>query len=255
MAKLTDEEKVKAFEGGGVDATADETPEEESKPDEEEASQEVETAKEETNSDETEETPEPLTKPFPWLKGDKPEEWVEELKVAYENSTNEALRLNEVLKTQPTAQAAETPPPTTTQVDPNAAVIAQMQAYLQGQTIEAFDKFAKSYPQAREPGEFDKFTKASNGAYQALTDVLGRAPSNAELFENIAKFLNWQPSDKTARKDAALKDATASSSTVSTGKTVKSTNVTEEELRVAERFFPHQSREDIIKGLAQVKNS
>lgn len=247
MAK-SDEEKVKQFENaGGVEAKADETPAEESTNPTEEESQAVETAKEEPNSDETEETPEPLTKPYDWLKGSTPEEWVEELKTAYENSTNEALRLKQTPSTPVEAPAPPAP------ADPNAGVIAQMQAYLQSQTIQDFDKFAKGYPQAREPGEFDKFTKASQGAYQALTDILGRAPTNPELFENIAKLLNWQASDKTARKDQALKDSGASPSTVSSSKAVKSTNVTEAELAVAERFFPTQSREDILKGLAAVK--
>lgn len=248
MATLTDEEKAAAFAKGGVEEeTPVEPPEEEPKPGAEEASQEVETAKEETNSNETEETPEPLTKPYPWLKGETPEQWVEELKVAYENSTNEALRLRQAPAAEPQIDQAP-------QASADAAVIAQMQAYLQSQTIQAFDKFAKNYPQAREPGEFDKFSKASNGAYQALNDILGRAPTNPELFEKIAKLLDWQPSDKIARKDAALKDSTASSSTVSTSKAIKSAGISDEEMRVAERFFPNQTRDEIIKGLVQVKN-
>lgn len=279
MAKLSDKEKVKAFEkaGGVEEETPVETPAEEPNPTEEEASQEVEgqtdtekTAEEieatetETPNEESPEETSTLTKPFPWLKGETPEEWNEELKKAYENSTNEALTqkkraddasalIEEAKKVIANTGTEETPAPTAFDIDSHPA-IQQLKAQQQVEMVKAFDDFTKSFPQARETDGFSQFEKASAGASQAFSAAFGRTPTYPELFEATANLLKWQPSDKTARKDAAIKEAASGSRTVSTSQPVKSSKVTEAQLGVARRLFPGQTDADIVKDLAQYVN-
>jgi len=266
MAELTDEEKVKQAFGDVESSKQDETTEKPETGSEEEAKAEVEEKTEEaekTEESESETTTEPLTKPFPWLKGETPEEWTKELQTAYENSTNEALRIKKerddyaqlieeakrVIANQGKTEekTAESTSPLQADTLPE---IQYAKDLMQRDLVTSFDEFAKQYPQAREPEGFAQIEKASPGAAQAFFATYGRMATYPELFEKTAALLGWQPSSDQGKRDQAIRDQTTSSQTTSSSKPVKTVKITDEQLAVARRLFPNESDEDIVKGLA-----
>lgn len=260
---LTDEEKAKAFEN------AVETSEKETDESEEEATKsEEEQETEETNSEEskgTEGSDSTLTKPYDWLKGENPEDWVKELKTAYDNSTSGALTLKkerddalkiveEAKKIIASGGKEESKDETPSSFDLSGVPEIQWVRGLQQKQIEeAYDSFAKEYPQAREPANIQKVQEAVPGLGQALEKALGRQPTYQEIFDGAAKLLNWQPdrSAEQAKKDAKIKETSASSAVQSSSKTVSRTKITEEQLEVARKLFPGQSDADIVKDLSK----
>lgn len=204
----SDEDKVKAalakeVEDDNPDETADEGKDLTESTESQDESQKEESSSEEEQSSKVS----TFTKPqgFEWVKGDTQEEFIAGLTEAYKNSTGEALRLKDQLKTAttPTDDKGQT-------TDLNTLPEIQMlRAEQQSKMIEAFDEFAQKYPQAREPDSFEKFQKASDGVAQAFVAANGRLATYPELFNGVAQVLGWQASQ--AAKDAALKSATASS--------------------------------------------
>ena len=204
MAKSPDEEKVAAALAKEVEPEkAAEPKEEETQP--EPVDNEPEAEAEQAKPEEAEQ-PSTFTKPqgYEWVKGDTLAEFSENLRIAYENSTAEALRLRQAQAPPAPAPEASAPPATV------APELAYAQSLMQKDQIDSFNEFSTRYPQAREPEAFDKFSKALEGNSQAFLAANGRLPTYAELFEGTAHFLNWSPSDKSARKDAAIKDASVS---------------------------------------------
>lgn len=274
MAQLTDEEKAKKVFTGVDDQKSDETDKEDTSTSTEET-QEVDgqtedegtEASAEGESESETETTETLTKPFPWLKGETPDEWAKELAAAYENSTNEALRLKKqlddgsitveeakkIIATGKQESTATTQGAPALDLDSHPA-IQYMKSLEQREMVSAFDAFAKEYPQAREPDDFARFEKAASGASQAFTSVNGRAPTYPELFDATASLLKWQPAKDGARRDAAIKESASSQSSTSSTNPIKKTKLTEAQIAVAKRLFPNQSDEEIVKGLAQYVN-
>lgn len=157
-----------------------------------------------------------FTKPqgYEWVKGETLEEFNQNLITAYENSTKEALRLRQSAQAPAPSTPAPTNPATPNQDFNNLPEIQMLRAEQQSKMIEAFDTFSAKYPQAKEPQSFDQFEKATGGASQAYVAAFGRVPTYPELFEKTANLLGWQPSDQnSAKKDAAIKDAAASTGT------------------------------------------
>lgn len=262
MADSTEEDKVNAalakeVEEPKVPAEPEEKPEDRTDSKDETPEETPAPAEEETTTEEPEEEtpPSTFTKPegYEWVKGDTLEEFNQNLITAYENSTKEALRLRQAA--QPQAPAAS-PAPTggQPQFDINSIPEIQMlRAEQQSKMIDAFDDFAKKYPQAREPQSFDQFEKASAGASQAFASAFGRVPTYPELFEKTAQLLGWQASDKnTARKDAAIKEAGASTGTSTpTAAPPKASPFSAKSLEIARRIPGNESKSDadLVKEL------
>lgn len=286
MPQLTDEEKAKAILNDVDSEKKDETVEtDEADKEEEQEEQETEENSEETESEEEQSTEDEeeaeteesktFTKQFPNLKGETKDEYVKSLEEAYQNSTTEALRLKTVADdsaklvdeakriianansgngNNQVESGTETNPSLLT-LDSNPDV-QYAKALREKDMVEAFDKFTKEYPQAREPDDFDRFQKASTGAYQAFEAGRGRKPTFGELYLTIANTLGWQPVTNSAKKDAAIKNATASSQTISsTQSTAKQPKVSDAEIDVYQRMFPSKDRATAVKELSEVKNS
>lgn len=272
MAELSDEEKAKAL-FGDVDASADETSKNkdaESDKDDEANSDADDKSTEDNSSaktdDKSEEEPDAsktsLTKPYPWLKGDTPEQWTEELKTAYGSSTEEALRQKKraddleavveeakrIIANQ--GQSSDTAGTSATLDLDNHPIMQYAKTLQERDMINAWGEFTKKYPQATEADSFSKIEKASAGASQAFIALNNRQPTYQELFEETAALLRWQPADQRARKDAAIKEAVSSGAvTGTTAPTGKRSPITEEQMRVARRLFPNQTDEEISKDL------
>lgn len=287
MATLTDEERAQAVLGEEVEPTGDEPSNEPETPPEEEheAPEEVETPEidesdEEKPHEDKPKTEQPtdrtFTKQFPNLKGETAEEYLPELEKAYDNSFKEALRLNQLIKdneaavTQakqilaqaqvPVSQAPASPDVPTVPQAPALAAIDEHPAirYAKAKQTEdmlaAFDDFKKQYPQATDSDSFDQFTKASDGISVALTSALGRQPTYKELFPAIAGSLGWQPTVSTAKRDAAIKENTASSRVPGTQSATrpKPQKVSEQQVDAYLKMFTSKTREDAIKELSEV---
>lgn len=175
---------------------------------------------EESSSDSSEESKSTFTKPtgYEWVKGDTLEEFAQNLQVAYENSSKEALKLRQATQATPTPPVnPENQTPANPPANQDLSTLPEIQmlrAEQQSKMIGAFDEFVKEYPQAREPQSFDQLEKAMNGVSQAFTAANGRLPTYPELFKATADLLSWQPTDKNAgKKDAAIKEAGASTGT------------------------------------------
>lgn len=215
----TDEEKVAAAVAKEVEPEkAAETEEDQEQP-EPAADEPAEGTEEEQDKPEETEEPEAstFTKPegYEWVKGDNQDEFIQNLIVAYQNSSAEALRLRQATAPQPAPAAPA--PEQSVQAPVASPELAYAQSMMQKDQIDSFEKFAEKFPQAREPGDFDRFSKALEGTSQAFLATNGRLPTYSELFEGTASFLQWSPSDKSARKDAAIKDASTSGNTQATG--------------------------------------
>lgn len=267
MVTLTDEEKAKKVFGDVDDQKSDETSEDDKASTDNEEDQSLAADESgQTDSDASQSSQDTtLTKPFPWLKGETPEEWASELAKAYENSTNEALKLKKQLddgnitveqakqiianqSTVPQTQATAAQPT----FDVNSHPALQYAAsQMEREMITAFDSFAKEYPQARDPQDFDRMTKAADGAALAFRAANGRMPSYSELYQATANLLGWQAASKSAKRDAAIKEGAASSQVTGGSKPpARKTEITESQLQVARRLFPNQSDEDLIKDLS-----
>jgi len=216
MANSTDEEKVATALAKEVEPEKAAEPTEEPEQSEPVANEPAEESKESQDKPESEE-PEAstFTKPqgYEWVKGDNSEEFIQNLIVAYQNSTAEALRLRQAPAPAPAPAEAPAAAPAT----PIAPELAYAQSMMQKDQIDSFEKFAERFPQAREPEAFDQFSKALEGSSQAFLASNGRLPTYSELFERTAGFLQWSPSDKSARKDAAIKEASTSGNTQAPG--------------------------------------
>lgn len=270
MATLTDEEKAaKLLEGvdepkaqdepkkeTDAETTEEESPEEATTEEEKPTEAEAEPTAEEESTEE--EAPAPtFTKQFANLKGDSWEEYGPELEKAYQNSFDEGLklraRITELESIKPEAPAGEQP--AVPNLDSHPA-IAYAQAQMQNDMVNSFNEFAKRYPQARETDSFNKFEAAAKGVSSGIAAAEGRVPTYKELFEKTAQVLNWQPSDQIARKDAAIKEAGAESSTNSVTKPVPKVSVTEKELEIARKLVGPSNKQDdseLVKDLAKIK--
>lgn len=269
MADLSDEEKAKLVLGDEVESPADETSTEPEAPNDDDKDDIVEEAETETEEspEESEAEPTTFTKQFPNLKGATPDEYAKELENAYQNSFTEALRLKKLYDDdhalveeakriiaggQSAPEAPDTQTPSRLELDA-IPEIQYAKTLMNQQMFSAFDEFKKQYPQATEPEQFDKFQKASNGVSLAFQASEGRIPTYPELFKGIAGTLGWQSVPDTSRKDAAIKDATSSSRTVSaTVPAPKRSKVTDDEAQVYMRMR-NVSLEQAHKDLAEVK--
>jgi hypothetical protein len=223
-----------------------------------------------------------FTKQFPNLKGETLAEYTPELEKAYDNSFKEALRLNNLVKekdatiaqfqaqlqgqpiqplptTQPPAEGTQPVAtlPTQPQLPPLQTAINQIPEIQRIKAVDtqamfsAFDDFKKEYPIVTEPGEFDRFTKVSNGVQQALTDELGRIPTWKELYAGIAGTLHWAPINPA--KDAAVKNAGVSTHTNSaTLPPAKQPKVSDAQVDAYQKMFTSKTREEAIKELSEV---
>lgn len=283
MAKLSDKQKADAILGDVEEATPVEPTNEEQtdlEPEEQEATNESETVEEpveetpeeeKPTEDEAETAPEAdtFTKQFPNLKGETLPEYKEQLETAYDNSFKEALRLNKALEeanatiTALRSQAPIQTQPVEGQPTPQTAPlqdainglpeIQRIKAQDTQAMFAAFDDFAKSYPQAREQQPFDDFQKVSGGVQQALTARLNRMPTYPELFNAIAGTLQWQPTTPTPRKDAAIKNAGASTHTNSaTLPPSKRSKVSDSQVDAYLKMFTSKTREEAVKELSEV---
>jgi len=116
----------------------------------------------------------------------------------------------------------------------------------------AFDEFAKEYPQARNQAEFQQFTNASAGVYQAFQQSRGRVPTYPELYQSIAGVLGWQPEQSTSKKDAAIKAAGSQGQVVSSSRPVaKQPRVTDAQVNAYRRMFPAKTQEEAVKELSE----
>lgn len=259
MATLTDEEKAQKM----VEEVETPKGEDETKDQAEEATNQEEEATEE--SKEEEEKPAELeeestfTKQFTNLKGDSWEEYGPELEKAYQNSFGEGLKLNQQLQEKDKtiaelqAQISQPPAEQTTPLSSEAqAILDRAKAREDREVVTAFAEFAKSYPQAQEIATNNELFKQFEVASTAVANALGAGTPYPELFEKTAQLLGWQPSDKNARKDAALKDAAAAPSTQNSApKSKPKTNVTEAQLEMAKKFFPNAKDSELVKELSQ----
>jgi molecular chaperone GrpE (heat shock protein) len=287
MATLTDEERAAQILGEQVEPKADEhSPEIGTRPEDEEETPEAEEPEEEESEEEkpTEDEEEPekpadstFTKQFPNLKGETLADYTPELEKAYDNSFKEALRLNQVIKDnaakvaqaeaiiaqaqQPIQQNPEAPaspaPPVNTNlgdIDSHPA-IQYAKAKQTEDMLSAFDDFKKNYPQATDQQAFDAFTKASDGVNSTLSTTLGRAPTYQELFPAIARLLGWEPTLATAKKNAAIKENTASGRTQGSQSPAapKPSKVSDAEVEAYMKMFTSKTREEAIKDLSEVK--
>ncbi len=266
MAKstLTDEEKAKLIAGDVDSEKKDETTdangaESEEEQDDSAAEDQTEESQEEasTEEDTESETAQTFTKQFPNLKGETEAEYIKELEQAYTNSTTEAIRLKreaEARNAAPTEPAA----PQGQQQQPQPPTNPDLQyakSLREREMNEAFDKFAKSYPNVRESADFDRFAAASDGINATYRATHNGADAPFDwLYEKIASALDWEPIGKTAKKDAAIKNSGVSSSTQSSRATVpKQPNVSDKEIETYLKMFPLKSVEDARKEIAEVK--
>lgn len=259
----SDEEKVQAALSKEVEepqapAEAPENAPEPAPSDEPESETEVSEPAEEEDKPQPEAST--FTKPpgFEWVKGDTLEQFNENLLEAYKQSTAEALRLRQQVQAPPAAPAAPesapaTPAPAQPQLDPSmASALQYAQAAQQRELTESFNEFAKNYPQAREPQSFDQFEKATQGVSQAFVSANGRVPTYPELFKATADLLGWQPSAKGAQRDAAIKDAAASTATTSPSQPApKVAKVNPRTLEIMRRIPGNQDKSDadLVKEL------
>lgn len=273
MATLTDEEKAAKVLGDVEVEKPDETTEPtETESEEEQVTEETEEAEETEEEASTEEETKSeesttFTKQFPNLKGDTPADYIKELETSYQNSTTEALRWKTIAEegaklveeaksviagTKPPEEQSTATDPSLLQIDSHPDV-QYAKNLREREMITAFDEFKKDYPQALEEAEFQKFTKASTGVYQAYEASNGRKPSYGELYKGIADLLGWQSPKKTAKKDAAIKESFSSSQTnSSTQPTSKQSKVTDEEANVYMRMTG-KTRTEAVKDLSEVK--
>lgn len=247
MADLTDEEKVQAALANEVEA-----PQEPAEPDREEQPTES-AADDQPEETPVESTPESsFTKPqgYEWVRGDTLEEFTTNLQKAYENSTAEALKLRDQLKTQPAVPAENNQQTFDVSSIPE---IQMLRAEQQTKMVDAFNEFAGKYPQAREPESFEKFQKASDGVAQAFMSANGRLATYPELFTGIAQVLGWQQAD--SRRDAAVK-ASGVSSGVSSGTTAapaKPNQFSPKTIEIARRIPGNEKKSDaeLVKELQE----
>lgn len=268
MATLTDEEKAQKLTEGVETPKSEDEPqetEEESTNQEEEAPEESEVEEEKPAETEEEST---FTKQFQNLKGDSWEEYGQELEKAYQNSTAEAIRLKKQLddnaqlveRARALLENSEAKPEDKAQFDISSLPEIQMlRAEQQSKTVEAFDAFAKKYPQARDfigtQEGLDKFGQVSQKVSEAFMALHGRIPTYPELFEKTAQQFDWQPSDKNAKKDAAIKESAVEGNTTNSAPKPKpKTNITEAQLEMARKFFPDKKDSELVKELSQTIN-
>lgn len=270
MADLTDEEKAKAVLGDVEEETPAEPPEEPEVPSDpqDKPSGEVEEEEAPKEPDAAEAEPQAFTKQFSNLKGDTWETYGPELETAYQNSSNEGMRLRKQLddSTRLVEEAkqiiaGQTPAQPETQTNPNLITIDShpdvqyAKRLRENEMISAFDSFTKEFPQARETEEFERFTAASNGvalAYAASHNNV--APTYPELFTGIASVLGWTPATVSAKKDAAIKDSASNGQVTSaTQPPARQSKVTDAEIDVYLKMFTSKTRADAAKELAEVK--
>lgn len=251
MADSTDEEKAKKLAEGveGASPAEPETPATQpTNPEDEPADKSTDEQDKPAEPDEENAT---FTKPegFEWVKGDTEKEFIDNLTIAYKNSTAEALRLKQVAE-QPAPQPAQDAPTQAPALTPEQQQALQYaQATQQSEMVKAFDDFAKVFPQAREPQAFDQFTKASNGVAQGFVAAFSRVPTYPELFERTAQILGWKPED--GKKDAAIKEAAAEGNVVNSApKTVPKTRLTESQLEMGRKMLPNLSDQELAKELS-----
>jgi cell division septum initiation protein DivIVA len=281
MATLTDEERAAAILGEEVEPLGDEPSTELEAPETEEAIEQPETeteGEEESEEEKPTEEPQPevdssFTKQFPNLKGETKDEYLASIETAYDNSFKESLRLfeeNKQLKAQ-LAQAQVAAPPAPDPANPQAPIqppapqfdpatqslLDDVKAERSRSMLTAFDSFKQKYPQVLEQGNFDLFTKASDGVNTALTASQGYKPSWDQLFPAVAGSLGWQPIQDDSKKRAAIKENASATRTPASGAPQplppKKPKVSDAEIEAYQKMFTSKTREEAIKDLSEVK--
>lgn len=232
-----------------------------------------------------------FTKQFPNLKGDTPAEYVPALEEAYSNSTNEALRLKKESDDKDglisskdqeiqnlRAQLAGQPAPATPAppVDPASTVqqpavnlaqpivpalpaptdpnLAWAKAAREKEMLDSFGKFKEKYPQAVDKDNFQTFLNASKGVEDAWKATHGGIlPTYDDLYQGIANVLRWEPIEKTAKKNDAIKTQTTQSRpNTATPPATKKPKVSDGQVDLHLRMFPGKTRDQAIKELSEV---
>lgn len=206
---------------------ADETDESE-----DDTNDESEEAGEEAESDQAEEEAEApkFVKKFPYIKGDTPEEYAQNLEAAYDNSTAEFKRLRDAqVDTTDKADKEEE-----VDLDPNALYIKQLR---DTEITTAFSEITKHYPQVNDQTEYAKFVNTVGVLSNTILQSEKRLAPPKELYSKAAVILGWEPEGKVDDKDKlgnALKNQAAESKNPVTAKPKsKQSKVTDKQVAIA----------------------
>lgn len=204
-------------------------------------------------------TPAAFVKKFDYIKGETSEEYAKNLEAAYDNSTTEALRLNDELK-----KANEAPPvtPPVAPADPEnpaPAAVSPTDLFVQQQLDEqiqtAFAVTQKEYPQVNDPAEYTKFTKKVAAFSKTILDTEGRLASPTELYSMAAMSLGFDKVDVKPDKAEELAIATKNGAAAPGAPAAPSkpkpagAKISEAQMKLNRKMYPGKSDADIVKEL------
>jgi hypothetical protein len=196
----------------------------------------------EADAEEAEEQSEAtFTKKFPNIKGDTPEEYAQNLEVAYENSTAEFQKLRK--------QA----PPLNEDKDIEAELPSSMLELYAKQELdkklnESWQTFSGQYSQVNDPVEYDKFKKRVATVNQAIISDERRLAEPSELYAIAASSLGWKsdtvPSDKESLAMAVKDNASTAKSSGSPKPAPKASKVSSKEIAFYRKLHPGDDKTD-----------
>lgn len=183
-----------------------------------------------------------FVKQFPNIKGDTPEEYAKNLEAAYQNSTAEALRLKD-LTVAPKDDEDETQAPSLTDLYVKQELDTKMNT--------AWGNVLKTYSEATDPFEYDKFTKTVAVINNTILQSEDRLAPPDELYSKAAVILGWEPNAPSAedKLKMAVKDSASSGKTSSATKKTSPTKVTDAMLSANRKMYPNKTDAEIRKEL------
>lgn len=234
------------YDKDGVE-TSQKDADEPTKSTEEDETTEETVAEEEGETDSEEESSEEqstFVKEFPNIKGDTPEEYAKNLEIAYQNSTAEALRLKDA--TTATADSED-------EENPQAPSMTDLyvKQELDNKMKTAWGNILKTYPEATDQTEYNKFTKTVAELNNTILQSEGRLAAPEELYSKSAVILDWEANIPTAedKLKMAVKDSASSGKTGGATKKVSTSKVTEAMLAANRKMYPGKTDTEIRKEL------
>lgn len=191
-----------------------------------------------------------FVKKFPNIKGDTLPEYTQTLEAAYENSTSEAMKWK---KRAEEAEAklgsdGKDSKDDTQAVDTDDPLRIWAQQNLDNEVAKAYDDFVKSYPQATESENWNKFIDEVAILSETIKNSQKRMAPPSELYAKAAVILGWEPTQteptKGERLKSALKDGAAIPKTTTSSKKKPKSKVTDAQVAVYRKMNPTTDKSD-----------
>lgn len=244
--ETSDNEEDEASDGDGDDNDSDDGDDDDSKTDDDGASDDG--SEDDSNDDSDEDAG--YVKEFPNIKGENLPDYTRNLEVAYRNSSTEATRLkreNDELKAKDSAIGDGGDDSGASDDKPLDPLQLWAKQSFEREATEAYDDFAKIYPQVTDPTEFDKLTKTVNTMSTVIQQNEKRLAPPRELYTKAAIALGWEADTNPSAGDklkVALKNGAAIPRTSSSTKKATKSKVDDNQVAIYRKMNPSSDKSD-----------